>query len=151
MRVRSPRLIILVVCAALVVLFIAALGLARLVTRPSVQVAWNAPGSDFSPSDKQSIKDHLGTALQSAGQSTTGSFTFTIAFAQRQGDQAIMSITLSDRASGTVIAGEPLFAIAHHQSSDWTVWVPGSPGFCDQLRLLPTTLFDPSDSEFFDC
>lgn len=147
----SPRVLIALACAVILLLFVAALGLVRLSATPSVTASWRGSATGFSSQDQQGITQQLKTIFASVPQSGVHSQDFAVISAQRDGAQAVLSIAEYDNGSAQPLAGEPLFAIARFQNGVWTVWTPGSDGFCDQLRQLPGDLFAPDDQRFFDC
>jgi hypothetical protein len=150
MKWRSPRVLIPLI---LVLLLLVGGGLAFVFLRspssPQTSIAWKAPSNNFTQQDQQGIQAALKSALlASRGESVTGHI-FTIIDAERQGDWADLSANEQTSANTQPIATEPIFFLAHVQSTTWSVWLPISPGFCDQLKQTPDTLLDSVDKHYF--
>jgi len=114
-----------------------------------ISIVWQSSPTSLTQQDQQSIQDGLKSALLAANPGNIAGHEFTIIDAQRQGDWAIFSA--SERVSHDVqpLPTEPLFFLAHQQGTIWTIWLPGSPTFCNQLKQVPDTLLNATDKGYF--
>jgi hypothetical protein len=103
----------------------------------------------FTQQDQQDIQTALNSELSTPNPGSRAGHEFTIIDAQRQGDWAIFSANERMSHDAPPIPTEPLFFLAHRQGTSWTIWIPSSPHFCDQLKQLPDTLLAPSDKHYF--
>lgn len=116
---------------------------------PHISIVWQVSTSAFSQQDQQAIQTAFIAALMAAdGASITGD-TFTIIDAERQDDWADLSANEQTSANTQPIATEPIFFLAHVQRTTWSVWLPTSPDFCDQLKQAPDSLLDSVDKHHF--
>ena len=147
---RSSRLFIILLIIFVILIGVGVMGIYFL-NRASadVTIIWQSSPASFTQQDKQGIQDGLKSELIAANPGTIVGHEFTIIDAKRQGDWAIFSA--SERASQDAqpIPTEPLFFLAHQQGTTWTVWLPSSPNFCDQLMQVPDTLLDTTDKGYF--
>lgn len=152
MNWRSPRFLFPLI--AVVLLLIAGIVIVYLRSNSSaaITIAWQSPPTSFTQQDQQSIQTALQTALLASNLSDIAGHEYTIIDAQRQGNWANFAANERVSQDAQPIATEPLFFLAHLQGTDWNVWLPGSPGFCDELKQTPDTLLDPIDKHYFsDC
>jgi hypothetical protein len=115
----------------------------------NVTIIWRSVPNAFTQQDQQSIQIALQSALSASNSSSVAGHTFTIIDAQRQGDWVNLSAKEQASQSTQPIATEPLFFLAHLQGTTWNVWMPGSSGFCSELKQTPDTLLDPIDKHYF--
>ena len=120
-----------------------------------VSVSWQARAG-LSPQDKHSIASAL-TVARDAGQPVlstdgyAGQPQFVITRVQRVGGWAILNAAVRVPSGSAVVATEPLFFIAQHSGTGWSLSFPGSTRFCEQLRMLPAGLQDPGQNQYFGC
>jgi len=75
---------------------------------------------------------------------------FSIILAQRQEDWAIFSANMREHQNTVIISADPLFFIAHRLDTVWSIWLPNSPQFCNQLiNNVPDTLLAPVDKSYY--
>src|SRR6266478_9711395 len=145
MNWRSPRLLIPLLIVG--VLLIIGIGVAVVYLRSStsakITIIWQAHSTAFTQQDQQDIQAAWKNALLSSNPSSIAGHEFTIVNAQRQKDWAIFSANERVSQDAPPIATEPLFFLARQQGTTWTVWIPSTPGFCNELKQLPDTLLDP--------
>lgn len=133
-------------------MLIIALGLTfiiRNVTSPQITIVWQTTTPSFTQQDQQNIQTALQSIFSTQHPGSVTGHIFTIIDGQRRGDWAIFSANERVNASSAPIPTEPLFLIAHQQGTTWTIWLPGSSGFCDQLKQVPDTLLDATDKGYF--
>lgn len=152
MKQRPPhfRLILLLVSLTLII----GIGIAAIIyflnrSSNDITIAWQTSTTAFTQQELQDIQNAWKTTLLSPNPNSVAGHTFTIINAQRQGDWAIFSANERIQQETTPIPTEPLFFIAHRQSTGWNVSTPSSPTFCNQLKQLPDTLLDPTDKHYF--
>jgi hypothetical protein len=118
---------------------------------PTLHVVWQAPTASnlFSPQEEQAIDAALAAPQTSTSTTSTAptNLEIDIISAQREGDWATFSAQA--HAGQDFTSDEPGFFIAHYDGSTWTVYVPGSALFCEQLQHIPNTLLAPIDKSYF--
>lgn len=151
MNWRSPRFLIplLIVSVLLIIGIGVAIVYLRGNTSANITIIWQAHSTVFTQQDQQDIQTALKSSLLASNLGNVAGNEFTIIDAQRQGDWAIFSA--SERVSHNTqpIPTEPLFFLAHQQGTRWTIWLPGSTDFCDQLKQVPGTLLNAIDKGYF--
>ena len=152
MRWRSRRFLILLLVSGVIVLLGGA-GVALLYIRAHTTrlpaVLWQAPPSTFTQRDQSAIVAGFQSELSAHGSSEAANHHFSIVFAQRQGDWALFTAVERTDPGSRPNPTEPLFFIGHAHGTDWTIWLPNSPHFCEQLRHLPEALLDAADLAYF--
>jgi hypothetical protein len=149
MNWRSRRVLVplLIVCIVLII------GIAVVYLRGSASanptIFWQASTQSFTQQEQQAIQTAFRSSFVAANPTGIAENAFTIIDAQRQGDWADFSLNERVSQNTQSIATEPLFFLAHLQAGTWMVWLPSSPGFCDQLKQTPDTLLDPIDKQYF--
>jgi hypothetical protein len=151
MQWRSPRVVASLACALIIVVFFGGLGVARLTNSSGPTIQWAAPGSGLSPDDQTAIGSQLSAALSASAASDGNAQLFTVTFAQRQGDAAVLSASASSGPGAAPLGHDPLFIIARYQGGHWMVWLPSSPDFCVQLPQMPTQLVTSDDAQLLGC
>jgi len=133
------------------IVLIAGVGLAVVYLRAHAPITtvWQASTKQLTQQDQQAIQTALSSALSTPNPGKVAGHEFTIIDAQRQGDWAIFSANERMSHDAQPFPTEPLFFLAHHQDATWTVWIPSSPGFCDQLKQVPDTLLNAIDKGYF--
>lgn len=147
----SPRslLIMLVVCIGLVVGTVATLVYLHISNPPSnITIVWQSAPSSFTQQDQQAIEKALQDSIAAQAKDVPRPSEIDIITTEREGDWAIFS-TQQKTSSTEVLATEPGFFIAHNQGSSWSLLLPGTPNFCDQLKQIPDTLLAPIDKRYF--
>lgn len=115
----------------------------------NMMIIWRSVPNSFTQQDQQSIQTALEFVLSASNPSSVAGHIYTIIDVQRQGDWANFSANEQVSQGTQPLATEPLFFLAHLQGSTWNVWLPGSSGFCNELKLTPDTLLDPIDKHYF--
>jgi len=103
----------------------------------------------FTQQDQQNIESAWKTALLAPNPSRIAGHEFTIVKVRRQDDWAIFDAVERVSHDAPAIAPEPLFFIAHLQGSIWTIWIPSSTGFCNELKQVPDALLNGTDKSLF--
>ena len=151
MNWRSARFLVplLVVGVLLIIGIGVAVVYLRSSTSATITIVWQAHSTAFAQQDQQDIQSAWKAALQAPNSSSITGHEFTIVNAQRQGDWAIFSAVERISHNAKPIPTEPLFFLAHRQGTMWTVWIPSSPGFCNELKQVPDMLLNATDKELF--
>jgi hypothetical protein len=114
-----------------------------------VTIKWQASSSSISQQDRQDIQSKWKAVLLSSNSNSLAGHEFTIVDARRQGSWATFSAEERVSSDGQPISPEPMFFLAHQQGNTWTVWIPSSPDFCNELKQVPDTLLNTIDKELF--
>ena len=145
---RSSRFLLIILVVFIVLIgVVLAVGYVR--SRTDITTVWQASVTSFAQQDQQEIQTALKSSLFSSNPGRITGHEFTIIDAQRQGDWAIFSANQHVSHDAQPMPTEPLFFLAHQQGTTWTVWLPSSPDFCDQLKQVPDTLLDATDKGYF--
>lgn len=115
----------------------------------SLSVVWKVSGSDFTQQDEQAIEKAVQDSIATQARNVPRPAEIDIISAQRQGDWATFSTQQHMSSSTPALGTEPGFFIAHKQGSSWSLLLPGTPNFCNQLQQVPDTLLAPVDKSYF--
>lgn len=152
-RLQHLLILLLVVC---ILLILSGAGLAFYLTHQAtastpahtLPVVWDTSTTAFTQQDHQAIEKAVQNTILAQGKDIPRPSEIDILIAQREGDWATFT-TQQKTANTQVLATEPGFFLAHKQGSSWSLLLPGTPGFCDQLKQVPDTLLAPVDKRYY--
>lgn len=138
-------------CALLLVGFALWLLALRVTTPTGISVTWQGQSQGFSSDDQSAISNQVKATLVTNSGGQQPAITYKITYAQRQGDYAILG-AIEQTPSGQTIANEGILMLAQKRNGAWTVWLPGSTGFCAELNALPQGMLSPDErAQFGGC
>lgn len=156
MNWRSPHLLILLLIVC-VVLVLSGMTLAFYLTHRetvststthAIPVDWMVSTTAFTQQDQQAIEKAIQDTIAAQSKDVPRPSEIDIITSQREGDWATFT-TQQKTSNSEVLSTEPGFFIAHRQGSSWSLLLPGTSGFCDQLKQVPNTLLAPIDKRYF--
>ncbi len=114
----------------------------------ALSVIWKVSTLVFTQEDQQTIGKAVQSAIAAQAKGVPRPSEIDIISAEREGDWATFSTQQKTSSTG-VLATEPGFFIAYKRGSSWSLLLPGTPNFCDQLKQMPDTLLAPIDKRYF--
>ncbi len=151
MNWRSPRFLFLLLAFFLVLIAVVAVAIVYLHHNVStdITIKWQYSSSSLTPQDQQDIQTAWKAVLLAPNPNRLAGHEFSIVDTRRQGSWAIFSAEERVNSGTQPSPTEPMFFLAHQQGNTWTVWIPSSPDFCNELKQVPNTLLSTTDKELF--